>query len=49
MAKSVQSKLLLVFCLPLFLTDSLYAQGVTTGAMKGLVTDAQGEALSAPM
>ena len=45
MAKSVQFKLLLVSCLSLFLTGSLYAQGVTTGAMKGLVTDAQSEAL----
>ncbi|MCH8021724.1 carboxypeptidase regulatory-like domain-containing protein, partial [candidate division KSB1 bacterium] len=45
MAKSVQHKLLLVFCLSLLLTGSLFAQGVTTGAMNGLVTDAQGEAL----
>ncbi|MCH6575313.1 MAG: TonB-dependent receptor, partial [Bacteroidetes bacterium] len=45
MAKSVQHKLLLVFCLSLLLTGSVFAQGVTTGALNGLVTDDKGEAL----
>ncbi|MFQ5863860.1 MAG: carboxypeptidase regulatory-like domain-containing protein [bacterium] len=45
MAKSVQHRLLLVFCALLFMTGSLFAQGVTTGAMNGLVTDEEGEAL----
>ncbi len=38
-------KVLLVFCVLLLATGNLFAQGVTTAAMSGLVTDNKGEPL----
>jgi hypothetical protein len=45
MTKSVQLKLLLACFTLFFVTGSLFAQGVTTGAMNGMVTDDKGEPL----